>query len=203
MKHTIGGGRSLSDASPDALLDCIDAARGGDQRAARALVEYLLPVVRARVVRVMRRAWGRIDHDRIDDIEQEAWAKVWRSAIGRWSPDGGKSLRNWVGWAAENAARNAIARIAARPIGDAIETETLVGDADPFGEADIGIKTDPERLCPCLHRQCTERDLLIARMLQLDGAPVVDVARALGTSTGQVYKSTHRFKAALRVCIEA
>jgi len=189
------------------MVETLAAARQRDPRASRAVVDFLLPVIRARVARVLQRAHGRVDSVRLDDGEQDAWEKIWAPGgpLDRWSAEGGMSLANWVGRAAERATLNAgeTARAAKRGGGQLHdETDsTTGGGAAPVGEADLWLELNPERLCPCLHDRCTERDLVIARMLHQDGTAPADVARSLATSTGQVYKSNCRFRAAFKVCI--
>jgi hypothetical protein len=81
------------------------AATTGDAAAQLALVSRLLPIIRARVARVLRqgRSGPPSEHD-VQDAAQEVWLALFADrgrALLAWRPDAGMSFDNYVGMIAE------------------------------------------------------------------------------------------------------
>lgn len=173
--------------------------QAGDARAGDRVARRLRAVVYARVHRVLGR--GLVTADAIDDAAQDAWIQVTRALPG-WRPDGGTSLENWAGTAAERAARS-LRRDARRLKRGADVVKAPLDDARAVA-ADALDPEESARLAAAVAAiDAAARDALSPRTLAmahalLDGRSVQAVAEAFGVRANQVYKA----KSALKKVVE-
>ena len=84
-----------------------NALRPGQGRELQALTQQLMPVVRARVTRVL--ASVRSVRAEAEDFVQEVFAQLFENSariLRAWNPDRGASLQNYVGLVAERRVRS-------------------------------------------------------------------------------------------------
>lgn len=169
-------------------------------------VRRLLPVIRARINRILR-ARGLYTPDRADDLCQTvllALVEDGAAALRRYDVGRGMSFLNYVGLLARSIALRALEKQRAQKRGGGIE-HTDLDDADPDGTVDtedeVSLRRGLDGMCPCLCGRTSARDRLIGQMLHVDGLTAVEVARALGTSRGAIDKTNHKLKVAFKGCL--
>src|SRR5439155_12952986 len=101
VKDPAGVGDRENDGTHAALLE---QALAQDPHAVRALLAYLLPVVRSRALLACRRRSSSLGSgdlsQEVDDLTQEALATLFANdanVLRSWDPARGLSLRNFVG----------------------------------------------------------------------------------------------------------
>ncbi len=200
----VGARRILSTTHHDLL----EAALAGDRRAARELVDALAPVIRARVARVIHAragfARGRELNQEYDDLMGEAWRALFQNdwaKLRSWRPEGGLSLRNYVGLIAE---RETISALRSRKRSPWTE--------DPTEESDFGAshaQTNEEQVASrqllgkvldCLRLSLSVQGLQIFRRLYLDEETPSALAEELSTTVDALYVWRSRIKKAARKC---
>lgn len=190
------------------LLSFIDAASAGDRGAAEGLVRRLLPIVRARVKRVLSRASGGRGPgpSEVDDLTQEVWVRLLKDQarqLRSFDPTRGVSLEGFVGMIAEREATNGLRKAsAAKRGGGSKRADEAAALAIPAA------KTDPENrvisedlaraLAAYLEKELPERGLLVLRAVHEDGKRPEEAAQALGVNVQVVYNWLHRIRALTR-----
>ncbi len=189
----------------DAGVDLLKKALGGDRRAMRDLVEWLMPIIR-RTVRYALRKRGRFTlgaHDG-DDLVQEVWTHILdkdAAVLRKFDPTRG-NLEAYVTVVARSKTR-----------GERIKTETqksggnvtmtnlddlhgLSGGADP--EAQAMSRELAGRLKAALIDTLPERGKLIFTYIYVDGRKPADVAEVMQVTTQVVYNWQHRIRTIIR-----
>lgn len=179
----------------------LDRARRGHGSAWKALVDALLPVVRARV----GRALGQARHtqrlrplfDLQEDVEQQVFLFLFKDdarALAGWDPQRGMSLENYVGLIAQREAGNAVRYWRAESRRDEVLAE---GDDAPGAHAaaedERGVderladRQQLERLWQQLEQALSPRGLLLFRLLFVEELDADEVAQTLGLTKRSVY----------------
>ncbi len=177
--------------SPDTQL--VRAALDGQAPAIRRLVEHLTPVVHARVARVLlcrqAQAGGRDLRQDVEDHVQEVFCALFAKdaqTLRRWSPEGGASLRNFVGLVAER-----------RTITGLRSARAKAWRAEPRSHIDLGRQEGHEARVTC--RATLQRLLVLANarlspqgrhlfdLLLLQQRPVAEVCTRANLSAAAVY----------------
>lgn len=173
----------------------LDAARSGDARAMRALLDEVSPTVYR-----FGRSFCRNPHD-AEDVMQDVFAALARS-LGAFRGDA--SLSTWAYVVAQRAcARRRRRDRAARftPL-DAPAVERALHDpaADPAAQSEAGelreVLEEAIRSLPA-----PQRDVLMLR--DVEGRPAREVARSLGLAERAMKSRLHRARRAVRARIEA
>lgn len=190
--------------------DLLDAARAGDQRAFRALVEPHGRELRAHCYRMLGSA-----HD-ADDALQDTMVRAWRGLAGF---AGRSSLRTWLFTIATNVCLAAIERAPRRPLpvdlgpasdprtGDRAEAETEWLQPSPDHDLDDGPTSPAARyerresvelafLAAVQALPATQRAVLLLR--DVLGMSARETALALDTTTASVTSALQRSRATMR-----
>lgn len=179
-----------------ASLALVDAVSRGDVVATRAVVERLLPVVRARVRRLQA---GRADlrrHETSDLVNQVFVCLLENKArqLQQWEPSRGASLEGYVGMVTEREVGNSQqrAQTRARHETPANDVEALSGQPSP--EAQTVARDVAARLGDFLEQQLPPKGLVVFRCLYTDGLDADETARMLGVNRQVVYNWQHRIR---------
>jgi len=187
-----------------------EALRGAPG-AREALVRHLMPVVRARVLRgLRRRAPNRLSE--ADDVVQTVWLLLWRDdarLLRAYDATRGASLEGYVGLVAEREVGNFLQRVTALRRGaDRVESldardapQTPSALASPSTTAEV--REQLGALAAHLDAQLTPRARLVAALLYVDGHSVDDAARTLGVSAQSIYAAQHQIRAVARAFLRA
>lgn len=182
----------------------LEAVAKGDERALETLMDQHLPSVTAVAHRLLK------DEAAADDVAQETFLAVWRSAGSFRGEASGKS---WIMRIALNKARSAWRWRALRrwlsldaPVSQDDSAATL---GDTF--ADPSAAGDPEAAHAAADRSARLRaavDALPARqremiLLRLEGLELNEIAAATGAAEGTVKATLHQARAKLETAMEA
>lgn len=181
------------------------AAVDGDQRlvrralrghgdAVRALVDRLMPVIRAQVAYGITRRAGRVQAGR-DDYAQEIWLALWAEdgkRLRAYEPGRGATFEGYVGVVAERLFRSLLRKeVAQKRGGDLHQVDQEALDrvhAEGQGPAaQVEARRDAEALWAHLQTVLPERGQLVFRLIYTDGLTVDDAAAALGVNRQVVY----------------
>jgi RNA polymerase sigma-70 factor (ECF subfamily) len=177
--------------------ELLEQALAQDPRAVRALLAYLLPVVRSRALLACRRrssapGSGDLSHE-VDDLTQEALATLFAddaNVLRSWDPTRGLSLRNFVGLV---CARRIHALLRARQRRAWPEELTLDGEltasdegTDPV-EGVIASRQMFSRILEQLRDEVSARGMELFHALIVEERPVDLVCAELGMSADAVY----------------
>lgn len=184
----------------------IETALSGDDRAMRALMRELSPVMHARIGRALLRrrslARGEDPRQRLADIVQDVYVELFRDGaklLRSWQPSRGLSLRGFVGLVAEQRVSATLRSRRRNPWAEAL--------AD--GDEEVGVSLAAESAGPedrVLSRNAVEHllDLVRAELspLGLDmfyrlivhEEPIPSVAEATGMSISAVQAWSSRLK---------
>ncbi|MEZ4311760.1 MAG: hypothetical protein R3F14_27330 [Polyangiaceae bacterium] len=182
----------------------VDSALEGDEAAVRALVATLTPVLHARVTRALLRRGGvhagSQAREQIADMVQDVFVELFRDegrALRAWDPERGMSLRNWVGFLAEQ-------RVAAVRRG---KRHTLVLQevlSDDAGAEEAPPRDDPEalycsrqtlsRLLDALRADLSPQGFEMFEALVIREEAISQVCERTGFSTSAVQAWSSRLK---------
>jgi RNA polymerase sigma-70 factor (ECF subfamily) len=175
----------------------VQAALAGDRAAVRALVAHLTPVVQARVARALLRrergAAGRDVRQEVEDLAQEVFVALFEDGgrvLRSWKPDGGLSLRNFVGLVAERQAASVLRSGRRSPW---TEDPTLPEDlergfeAEPPGEVRVATADLMRAVHDRLREKLSPQGLLLFQRLLVEEQPVEAVCAESGLSADAVY----------------
>lgn len=191
----------------------LDRARRGHGAAWKALVDALLPVVRARVGRALGRAThapGRLRplFDQQEDVEQQVFLFLFKDdarALAEWDPARGMSLENYVGLIAQREATNAVRYWRAESRRDEVLAEgdeapdaRAVDAAAAGAEERLAQREQLERLWAQLEASLTPKGLLIFRLLFVEELDADEVAATLGLTKRSVWNWTNRLRTLVR-----
>lgn len=182
-------------------LELARAALQGAPDAVEALLDRLLPVVRARTRRVLRRQ-GTLAH--ADDVVQDFLLHLWSEGGRRllaFDPARGASLENYVGLKAESFAVDAARRRGAKKRGGHLFAVGLDDAAPSSGrcpEEAVATRDLVRRLGAHLDDSLPEKGRLVLRYTFADGRPAPEVADILGVRVQVVYNWQHKIRTLAR-----
>ena len=158
------------------VADCLAKVRSGDEREARALVEYLFP----KVIGIVRHNLPRRGAE--EELAQDVFLKMF-SKLEQYRGD--VPLEHWVSRIATNHCLNAIRAQQSRPEWRMVDLSeeyqhALEAVASPTGESHpadaIAARELVEILLECLH----PKDRVIIRMLEMEERSYEEVRQATG-----------------------
>lgn len=198
--------RSQSDPSGWSNDEWLTALTGQDPSA--ALESLRIHLVRGLHI-VLDNRDSRVSHDDIDDFVQDALVRI-MSNIGSFRGDS-----QFTTWSQKIAVRVAFSQMRRKQWQnvslDAMAEQS--GTQDPFagGLADTSEPADvlagramvADMLRQMMTEELTERQRLALRAVALDGMPMEEVARQMGTNRNALYKMMHDARKRLKAAIEA
>jgi RNA polymerase sigma-70 factor (ECF subfamily) len=177
-------------------LDMVTRALAGDPEARRALVLATLPVVQARVARVLSRRGardGRSVRQEVEDLTQEVYASLFEDdgrVFRAWDATRGLSLANFCGLVAEREASTILRSGRRSPWADT-PTEADVFDRASHGrddvEAVVSSREQLERLVDAVRVSLSPLGLVMFERLVVSGEPVDRIAESSGMTIDAVY----------------
>ncbi len=180
----------------DELTEVVHRALAGDGEALRALVRAVHPVIQARVARGLLRfrgaAAGRNVRQELDDMCQEIYVSLFENdcrLLRAWRPDGGLSLKGFVGLAADREVISIMRNGKRNPWKlDPTEPEAL---AETRSEANLETRlASRESMTVILDRlreTLSPQGLELFRLTILEEASVESVCTQTGLSADAVY----------------
>ncbi len=186
----------------------ISGALAGDASALGRVVDHLMPVVHARVTRVLYRyagsARGRDIRQEADDMVQEVFLALFDKdgkVLRSWDPARGMSLANFVGLVAQRTALQVMRSGRRNPwTEDPTLAETL--DVEPARDAPadrrVGARQAFDVLLDRLGERLSPLGMSLFQELLVRQRGVVEVAEARGMSTAAVYAWQGRLKKLVR-----
>ncbi|MBK6691289.1 MAG: sigma-70 family RNA polymerase sigma factor [Myxococcales bacterium] len=186
----------------------LEPALAGDVVARRALMVALMPVVQARVARMLARApgqHGREPRQELMDLMQEVFLALFEDdakALRAWAPDRGLSLANWVGLIAERQTVSILRSGRRTPFK---ETPTELDDLDdalePTAGPELGLLSRDllTRLADRLRETLSPKGLDLFYRLFVEETSVEDVARETGMTADALYAWRSRLAKHIRV----
>jgi RNA polymerase sigma-70 factor (ECF subfamily) len=165
------------------VADCLARVRGQDQDAARALVEYLYPMV----IRIVRANLPRRAAE--EELAQDIFVKMFQKLE---QFRGEVPFQHWVSRIAVRHCLNAIRAQKTRPewrMADLSEDHAAALEAATVGHAgspDPSILLGARELVDMLLRALSPEDRLLIRMLEMEGFSVEDVRRRTGWSAALI-----------------
>ena len=182
------------------------ALRPGQQRALHRLTEYLLPVVHARVARVLVACPvpGVALRAEVEDLTQEVFAHMFENdarILRSWNPNRGASLRNFVGLVAERRVRSLLRsgrwthwREHPASVTD-IETHASPVECPARWAAE---QQDWQRVVVRARSRLSDRGIQMMEMLLLEQRPVAEVAEITGMTVTALYAWRSRLQKLMR-----
>ncbi len=174
----------------------LEQALAGDRAAARRLVTTLMPVVQARVARILvrrRGASGRDVRQEVEDLAQEVFAALFADGgkvLRAWDPTRGLTLTNFCGLIAEREAASILRSGRRSPWTDAAteldELEKSLASV-PDAEMRVSSREQLERLVDRLREALSPRGLELFHRLVVEEETVESVCAATGMSADAVY----------------
>jgi len=126
----------------------VAGALGGDAQATALFVRTMLPIVQARVARVLTRRRGRSGRDarqEVEDLAQEVFASLFERegrVLRAWDPARGLSLANFCGLVAEREAASILRSGRRSPwADDPTEADDLAADVGTTGDFEARLAT--------------------------------------------------------------
>lgn len=184
----------LRDVNAERAL--LDRALSGDNAAARELVRFMLPVVQARVARVLsRRRLGnsRDVRQEVEDLAQEVFAALFEQdgrVLRAWDSARGLSLASFCGLVAEREAASILRSGRRSPWSEeATAAEDLERgvDAAPDAELRFSSREQLELLVERLWEELSPRGLEMFQRLIVDEETVEAVCASTGMTPDAVY----------------
>lgn len=178
----------LHEAS-DMLATWIVETAAGDQLAFRSLYQATCAKLFGTILRLLN------DRQESEDILQEVYAKIWRTAAS-YDAIKGRPMT----WLITIARNRAIDRLRARPPQTTVNLEHIVELTDPALPADalIALSQDAQRLTAALAKLAPHHAAVI-RSIYLDGMTYQALAATQGVAVGTLKSLVHRGLARMRV----
>jgi len=187
-------------------------ALAGRPQGIRGLVQALLPIVRARVRRVLARnpAGAPCLAQDVDDVVQETFGVLFAEdarLLRRYDPERGMSLANYVGQIAEREAGRLLrARGAAKRRGEILATpmEDVLQRAPDGGEGTVALLEKRERmemLLARLREELTDESFLVFELLYVRLLSAPEAASMLGCEVQAVYTRKSRIRTRVRALL--
>ena len=182
------------------------ALRAGNERELHRLTEHLLPVVHARVARVLLSCSLPDVHLRgeVEDLTQEVFAHLFDNdarILRTWNPARGASLRNYVGLVAERRVRSLLrsgrwTRWREQPTaaGD-LETHASPVESPAQRTAE---QQYWERVIFCARQRLSEQGLRMMELLLIQERSIAEVAEATGMTAASLYAWRSRLQKLMR-----
>jgi RNA polymerase sigma factor (sigma-70 family) len=178
----------------------------GDRRATRQLVDRVAPIIRARVIRALRRWALGLDPD---DLTQEVWTGL-LSDGGRdllsYDPGQGSSFEGFVGMIAERLVYKRLRAATAQKRGGHLR-------AVPLDDAPLRAASNPHQVAEArdlatrlglhLEQALPARGVLVFRFVFQDGRSVQETADAMGVAPQVIYNWSARIKRSARDFLSA
>jgi len=170
------------------------------------LTEHLLPVVHARVARVVVASPVPAECLRaeVEDLTQEVFAHLFENGakvLRRWNPDRGASLRNYVGLVAERRVRSLLrsgrwTQWREQPAA----VQTLESQASPVESPARRAAEQQcwERVLQRAEARLSSQGLLMMDLLLLQERPIAEVAERTGMTAGSLYAWRSRLQKLMR-----
>lgn len=210
MTTAMNQGHPNEESALDAVV--VEAALSGDRGAMAKLVGRLVPVIRSRVVRVVRKGGHRTPEQirqLSEDLTQEVFVELLREdgrALRGWKPDRGLCLEGYVGLLATNAATSVMRsgrRSAWRE--DATDDEAL-GAAMGAGAPESGrlhARDILARVLPHLRAELSPGGAQVLDLLFLEGRSIEEASEKTGLSSAALYAWRSRItRMATRIAAE-
>jgi RNA polymerase sigma-70 factor (ECF subfamily) len=190
---------------PNGDLELVTAALAGDSRGRRAIVERLLPTIRARVTcALLRYKSGALAQSVIDDLTQQVFLLLFDDGGRRlraWEPDRGLSLTSFVGLLADREVAGTLRRGRRNPWTesptDDAELSLRVG-AEEGHEAQVASRQMLDAVLDRALVTLDERGLVLFQRLLVDEAPADVVATEMKTTVSALYMWRSRFTKMVR-----
>jgi RNA polymerase sigma-70 factor (ECF subfamily) len=182
-----------SDSIGACLRDLMVAAQAGDRAAYSALLTQVAPIVR----RIVRRRFGFLSGEDVEDALQEVLLSV---HTARATYDGGRPFLPWLMALAHNRSVDAVRRIARRS-GREVAVAEYPETFDP-AETNTGEDTygDPEALRAAV-AELPKGQRVAIEMLKFREMSLKEAAGASGMSVAALKVAAHRATKALRVAL--
>jgi RNA polymerase sigma-70 factor (ECF subfamily) len=188
----------------DELETLLPRALQRDPAAAREFVDRLIPVVHARVARVLARdARAKRARSEVDDLTQDVLVSLLENdgrALRAWDPARGRSLASFVSLLADHAAVSILRSSRRTPwreepaIDDEIEAAGAEhpGGADPSTESVVASRQMLTLVAERLRSELTPRGLELFALLVVEERPVAEVCDRLSMKRDAVYAWRYR-----------
>ncbi len=194
---TKASGRAANESGDEASALVARALRG-DVAGARALVVHVLPIVQARIARVLARRSSRKSRDarqEVEDLAQEVFASLFENdgrVLRAWDPARGLSLASFCGLIAEREAASILRSGKRSPwTEDATEAEDLERDVGAAEGGDVEVhvasREHLERLTDRLREELSPLGLEMFQRLIVEEEPVETVCQKTGMKADAVY----------------
>jgi len=185
-------------------------ALSGDLRELRSLVETMVPVVRARVVRSLSRYPHAYGSAEVEDLTQEVFATLFAAdakLLRKWEPERGLSLRNFVGLLTQHRVAELLRGklLPMRSETSLDESQLRVAQPDPAQDGE-GLFTSQDvlkRLLTHLEATLSVRGLELFERLYVKNETVAQICEDTGMSAEAVYKWRSRLAKAARDGVRA
>jgi RNA polymerase sigma factor (sigma-70 family) len=194
--------------APDLSVAFVRRALDGDAQAARQLATALLPVVHARVGRLLLRfrsaARQRDVRQEVEDLTQHTMLALFSSggrALRAWTPDRGLALPQFVGLLAEREVYTVLRSRRKSPwTDDPTEDEALHANADVQPGPELVIASRELALATVARafERLSERGREMFQWLFVDDRPVEEICEVTGMKPGAVYVWRNRITQLLR-----
>ena len=174
----------------------VTQALEGDAAATRALVRLLLPVVQARVARVLARRRGTSGRDvrqEVEDLAQDVFAVIFGDGgrvLRAWDPTRGLSLQSFCGLVAEREAASILRSGRRSPWTEAAtEAETLEAELgeEPDVEVRVASREHLERVLDGLRATLSPKGLDLFYRLVVDEQDIEQARAETGLSADALY----------------
>lgn len=174
----------------------LEQALSGDAAATRRLVTHLLPVVQARVARVLvrrRGGSGRDARQEVEDLAQEVFASLFADGgriLRAWDPERGLGLASFAGLIAEREAASVLRSGKRSPWKEAAtELDDLEKELEHVDGAEARVATREQlaRLVDRLREALSPRGLELFHRLVVEEEAVEAVCASTGMTPDAVY----------------
>jgi RNA polymerase sigma-70 factor (ECF subfamily) len=187
--------------------ELLERALDGDKDATRRLVRVVMPIVQARVARVLVRRRGGSGRDvrqEVEDLAQDVFAALFADrgrVLRAWDPARGLSLASFCGLIAEREASSILRSGRRSPWKEsATELEELDRDlgADKGAELRVASREQLEQLVTRLREELSPRGLELFHRLIVEEESVESVCASTGMKPDAVYAWKSRLAKAVR-----
>ncbi len=186
----------------------LNGALDRDPQCMRQLVDYLTPVVQARVARALlqqaSRHRPRNIREEVKDLTQEIFLYLLRDngkGLRAWRSDGGLSLLNFVGLIAHRRALSFLRSKRRNPWTEDptedeqfVRMETADRTAESGPEQLIASRQQLQRVWEHISAQLSPRSLILFELLLVQESSIEEVSAATGMSASAIYSWRNRLK---------